>query len=560
MTYFEIIEGAFLLTILFTGGFYEFVAGLSSIILLSGLVFYFKKEKRWKGHVNDALLLTIGLPVFYLISCIWAVDPGMAIWGIVKYLPVFLFGIGCSILTSDERKKLLNKIPAAGSFMVAASLVFSLLPFLGKRLFVNGRLAGFFLYPNTFAIFLLAGMIILLCTFKERRKDIFCLFFLSMGLVLSASRAVLSLTVPMILLTILLMKKNTEKTLLIKELCAILLPVIVSVIFWAVSGNQSALTHVSSFSVSESTFLGRVLYWKDALPLIIGNPQGLGYLGSYLMQGAIQHGVYSVRSVHNGLLQLMLDVGWIPAILFLIAVFRAWRSKNTLLIQKLVLLVLTLHSLFDMDMDFTCIWMLILLCLDWEELKFHKVTVAKPIYLGLTVIFTGICLWIGSSSLFYYAGNARLSTVLDPGNTLGNMDVLVEEQDMEAQELLAKKILAQNPYVAIAWDVEANTALAAGDLEAYIRNKEKAIEVSRYTTEEYLDYFDSLRYVTGHYLEQGNKENAKYFMGKMQAIPEMLEKVKADTDPLAWKLQDQPVLMLTEEDLNSLMEIEEALK
>ena len=76
-------------------------------------------------------------------------------------------------------------------------------------------------------------------------------------------------------------------------------------------------------SLNESTFIGRIIYFKYGLRLIAKNPFGLGYLGFYYTEQFNQTAVYSVRYIHNELLQLLLDIGWLPAAFFAAALIAA---------------------------------------------------------------------------------------------------------------------------------------------------------------------------------------------------------------------------------------------
>lgn len=59
--------------------------------------------------------------------------------------------------------------------------------------------------------------------------------------------------------------------------------------------NIAFLERFYVFSIKESTFVGRLLYYYDALPVIRKNPFGLGYMGYYYIQQSIQTGVYFVK-------------------------------------------------------------------------------------------------------------------------------------------------------------------------------------------------------------------------------------------------------------------------
>lgn len=54
-----------------------------------------------------------------------------------------------------------------------------------------------------------------------------------------------------------------------------------------------------------------MLYWQDAMNLIVRHPMGVGYMNYYFIQPQIQTGYYFTKTVHNDLLQCVMDNGWL---------------------------------------------------------------------------------------------------------------------------------------------------------------------------------------------------------------------------------------------------------
>ena len=81
-----------------------------------------------------------------------------------------------------------------------------------------------------------------------------------------------------------------------------------AVILAVAAGSAGILERFTNISFGASTFLGRILYVQDALPLILKHPFGLGYYGYYFIQQSVQTGVYTVVNAHNELIQILLDV------------------------------------------------------------------------------------------------------------------------------------------------------------------------------------------------------------------------------------------------------------
>ena len=118
------------------------------------------------------------------------------------------------------------------------------------------------------------------------------------------------------------------------------------------AGSAGILERFTNISFGASTFLGRILYVQDALPLILKHPFGLGYYGYYFIQQSVQTGVYTVVNAHNELIQILLDAGVIPAVFMGAAVLRSVFTKRTQSRNRIVLSIMILHSLFDYDFQF----------------------------------------------------------------------------------------------------------------------------------------------------------------------------------------------------------------
>lgn len=543
---------------IYSGGYFELSSAFISILLCGTLLWRICQEKYTEIHMNDAVLCAVSIPLFYALSAIWAADRGLAVWGGVKYLPILLFGLNCALLSPDDRKKILMDLPLLASVLTVVSLLFSVIPAFRSQIFVAGRLGGFFMYPNTYAAFLAAAVLIWTEQFfdwvrnrkqtetKKKETGLLAEFvILSIGLYLSASRGVLVFFFPVFLLQLIRNRRavSGNYVILFFGILGMILTGLITIGF--LTDHRGIIDHLTSFSFTGSTLLGRILYWKDAIPIILKNPLGLGYMGYYCMQGSFQTGVYAVRSAHNGLIQIMLDVGWLPAIILLLALFRSFRSRTVSIWQKLMLLFLILHDSFDMNLDFIVMWFLLLLCLDWNELNSHRFRKHTGIAAALMTIGCACSLYIGTASYLYYCGYHAKSASLYPWNTFANIELMIEEADTRKQEEIADCIVKQNPYISLAWAVKANAKLEDGDVQSFFTYKEKSISLNRYDITSYEDYFEKLYVLVNRYYEAGDQESVKICLNKMMNINTMLEKVKADTDSLAWKLADKPVLELS---------------
>lgn len=320
---------------------------------------------------------------------------------------------------------MLRDLPVLGSIMVLTSCILRYIPALTDFFIINGRLGGFFQYPNTFASFLLMGMVVVFFDMQKRLPvRIVEILVLAFGFIQAGSRAAVLIAVPVLLVCALCQKNKKPTALLLGSLALS----IAAGILTAKAGNSSATDHLTEMSANASTFLGRLLYWRDALPVCLKHPFGLGYLGYYFMQGSFQSGVYSVRWVHNDLLQILLDVGWIPTVLCVVAAWKAIRCKCHSAMQKMVLVACLAHALCDFDLEYIFMFMIVLLTLDWEDGKSAELKMAG-VGAKVASLLTAFSLWIGIASAMTTLHLDTAAVRIYPWNTFSQMRLLTEDTD-----------------------------------------------------------------------------------------------------------------------------------
>lgn len=497
----EEVRKRFLL--LFRAGFglSFFLTGLYAVPACAGISLYWIGLFLWKRKQGKlvwprsrAFLAAGGISSFHLFSFTWAVDSGMAVWGAVRYLPVLLAALCIAQLSPEERRRILTDIPWIGAVMTLLAAWQQCLS-LGAGFEKGDLLPGFFQAPGTFACFLLLGIEICLwekVSHFSRWKQAACCVVLLLGLFQAAGQ-------------------------------------ILEISDWA------------------SLWWERLLYWKDAVPVILSHPLGQGYLGYYFTQGSFQTGHYSVQWVQNDFLQILLDIGWIPALLVLSAVVRTFRSQNASGLCRIVLLTWTLHGMIDCDLAFVSMYFVLLLCLDWEDDRKHTVSVPAILAVSPSVLLGTGCLYIGVSSALTGFGCHQLAATIYPWNTWSHLKLLDQADQMEEKERWADRILSQNAYAVPAWDAKALAACERGDFSRAITIKQQAISLARYSLEEYIGYFEILATGAERYQAAGEEEGAVYCRQEILSIQTMLDQVAAQTDPLAWKLADPPELEMPAE-------------
>lgn len=283
-----------------------------------------------------------------------------------------------------------------------------------------------------------------------------------------------------------------------------------AVLTYFLSGGE----HYDPAAAGSSTLLGRILYAKDLLPVILKHPFGVGYMGYYALQGSFQHGVYSVAYVHNELLQLLIDVGWLPAGLCAAAGIHGIFSRSASMRQRMLLVVLLGHALVDFDLQFLAIWLLLLPALQIDGGKCCRLrrTGAMSVTL-LAYCFLAVSFWLSIGDLLFLTGNAQAALRVTPFYTRALEKQLTTLDDAEQLNAVADQLLACSPYSALGHDAKANAAYASGNIRAMMQEKESAIACSRYTLAEYGDYFQKL-YTAMLFIGSREMTSARRFAGK----------------------------------------------
>lgn len=536
------------------GGYFVSVSALTGIFM-TGILFY---RMYWKKEITlarDLNLAAFAVLIFsYLLVSLWAIDSGMALTGFIKFLPLLLFYVLVSG-QQEEREKMISLLPLLGSLMTLFSFLMMQFPVYEEWVSVAGRLAGFFQYPNTYALFMLVCLIIALWRIDYRHPDWLDIVYALaavFGIAMSGSRTVFILTAAA-LIGILIIRAPGRKVVL-SVIAAGAAAVIVLAI---VAGSTGVLERFADISLSASTFLGRLLYARDAIPLILQHPFGLGYYGYYYIQQSIQTGVYSVVNVHNELLQMFLDVGVIPAVLMSAAVLRSVFAKHTNARNRLVLVILILHSLFDYDFQFLAMGFVLILFLDMRKIKIYKVPALTGAVLGIAgagaIVFA---VFAGLSDLMYTSGNNEKAFAIYNGNTQAETALLTEAGTTAEMKEIADDLISRNEYISVAYSAKARTAFSEGDIKGFIEDKLRAIELAPYQYDEYIDYLEILAYCENLYLQNGSPEDAKACAEKAAEIPDMLDRLREKTSSLAWEIDDRPEVTLSRENLELIEEME----
>jgi hypothetical protein len=529
---------AFALCVLFFGMYYEFCGAVMTVTLAVAVCLFLWKNRKleWKGTVG--MLLYLLFLFGYAVSIFYGTDSGMAFLGIGKVLWIFPFLLLYQQMEAEGRERLFAAIPWIGSAATAVGLLGAWIPGLKDVLWVNGRLGGFFQYPNTMAVFLLAGVILLLYAEGQTWKNLLCVAVLCAGIAATGSRTAMVLSVLSVVVIIL----RTRKWRYLLLLAAVALA---GAAYIVLTGDTSTVGRILKISVAESTLVGRILYAEDALPLLLSHPFGMGYLGYYYSENMVQTGVYTVRFVHNDWLQIGLDIGWIPMLAYLLALLKGIFGKQAPEAKKWVLAVVFLHGLLDFDLSYTVMLCLVLLILDDIELPKIKAVVIPKTAVGITmaalVLLGG---YLAVPTLAGYWEQDALAAAVFPWDTEANLKLLSEAEDIDEVEALADRILRQNDTCALAYYAKAVAAYYVDDYDGVITFQKAAIARDYYNYEEYLNYAAMLYDGIAYGADAQTQENCRE---ELSRIPDLLDEAKAKQSSLGKKIADQPELEIDDQ-------------
>jgi len=536
------------------GGFHEYLSCIFSIVILVWLFLYLKTEKQLNIYKNGTSLAVCVMVIFYGLSALWAVDFGMAMIGFLKFLTLPLFMLGM-MQRKENRAEIKHYLPYMTAIMVVVSAIGMQIPLFTSFFSVAGRLAGFFQYPNTFALLILVSELLILGKEQIKKTDYVVLIVLLLGLLYTGSRTVFVLAILSNFVLAILSKQKRVKTICLGGIAV----VVVSVVIYALmSGGSDIIDRFLSISLEESTFVGRILYFIDALPLILKNPLGLGYMGYYYMQQSIQTGLYSVMYIHNDFLQIILDVGWVPFVLLLVAIVRVLLKNEKSISEKIILLVMIMHSCFDFNLQFLAVFCLFLVFLDVDSGK--KIAIKKQlggIYAGVGVVIV-LSAYIGISLLLIRMEKYEEAYAIYPWNTQNAIVILTQTEDLTEAEELAQKILDQNEHVTIGYSVKARKAYSQGDFGNVIQYKNLIFEKAPFQYDEYEEYCYMLINGISLYMQAGDADSAKICKQELLGVRERLENLEKRLSVLGSKIKDQPQTELPEEIENYLDKLEVA--
>ncbi len=545
----------------FFGAYTEFTGCVSLVILCLAGIFCLRRHYR-PIRLNLELIGVFCLSAGYLVTVAYAVDRGLAFLGFVKFLNLTAAALICSQTGADSRMKVLRCVPFIGCFQMLFAVPAYFIGPMREYFYTYGRFHGGFGYSNSFALFLLCGIVILFFSGIELKAPLklTAAVVLIAGILLSGSRMTFILLVPVLVFTAVKQKKYRVPLIVSGAVV-----IAAAAVYGIVSGNTENIARFLDFSVSESTYFDRLLYYYDALRMIPKHLFGLGYKGYQFAVPGAQSGFYSVTFVHCEYLQFILDTGVIPAAVFFAGYFKNF-FEDIPFGSKLLLGVIALHAAVDFDFQFLSVLLLVPLVMKYEEkapVKSKKKQPARPKYKAVLTVVCAFALlggaYLSAATGLESAGNYSVASGLYPGLTMSRLALLRTETDADKAGELAGKIVKQNSYIAYAYDVLARRAAAENDFETAIEMKDEAVRRAPLTIEEYTDKFDILYRAITYADEKGDRELLLSACEKTVALPDELAEAKARLSTLGRKITDIPDLELPDRITDYIAQLEKLL-
>lgn len=561
----------FIITLAFCGGYYEYISAIIGAFLAVYVIVYCQKFSIYKVESNiitcknflekyNYVVVTAFISLMYFITSIYAVDTGMALTGAVKKSAPLLFAISLLALNRDYRQKIIDKLPEIAALLTIAAAVCALIPVLRPYIITAGRFCGTFGYANTYALFILLALIVLLETFNQRKSyvNIIITVILLSGMWFSGSRYTWVLTFICLIIYAFHKKEMRKYT-------SIVIAVLAAATMLAGVLFKNSETIGRFFSTNLSTLYGRFLYWQDGLMLAVKHPFGMGYLGYYYKETQIQTGVYTVRFVHNDWLQLILDIGFIPFLIIAAFLLKVLCSKSYKFINKLLIFTIAVHSFMEFDMEHTGIVFILLIILsckketEKENLP-DKKTKPKELEASIStkpiaIILGILCIYFSIPLCLYAVGKNKSAAMIYPIYTDAQLANLSSEKDYDKASQIADKILSQNDTAFLAYDAKAMVAWNKLDYEGMVHYKKEAIKRNKFDYSEYSDYLVMLNEALSYYLDNGDDISAMKVVSDMKELLTIIKENKSKVSRLGKMIDDKVKIDLPDEIVSQIEEM-----
>ncbi len=343
----------------------------TALLVLSIILTIYKISTEGFSEKNGTVKLMLAALLLYAV--IGVIGGNLSV---ISILPVPKILLAADMLILIERKEAERFIKGIWIGCIAVCIAglaayIGLISIPGSVLYDNGiyRLQSVIQYANTTALFMAVGyMITVYYRIKTKKTGLFILeAMFATALLLTFSKMMTAVFIVSLAAWGIIFKKRG---------------VIISAVFILTAFTVLLAYNGGIGNTESSSFISRFVYMKDAVSAIGKNPVwGLGSGMWRYKQFAYQSMPYDVSYVHNGILQIAVDAGVVPACLFVVStaayiiktVKRLKETKNETGILLITLFIMILiHSLVDIDMSFGAVPALLAVCVSASQKETEK--------------------------------------------------------------------------------------------------------------------------------------------------------------------------------------------
>lgn len=521
-----------LASVLFYGGYYDCTVLLFGAVLVILLLFSVRQSGSLRLPAGPEALCLYALLLFHLAALPFAVSRGMALTGALRIGVWILFFLYAFTYTPEERQDILTVTAWFGALL---SLLSSAL-FLWQRATgfqdPNGRADGPFDYANTWALFQLVCLLLLLLRRNRKSRDLAAMAILLLGIWLSGSRGTFLLLLALAVflgLRSLILERRARPVLVGLGL------LLAAGILANLIGGGMVLDRLAALSPSSSSLNGRLLSWLDGLTLLKVHPMGIGRGGYLYLQPLVQTGPYTLRHIHNEYLQAALDGGLLSGLLLAGLVLCLILRKGIPFRERLVMIAIAAHAVIDFDLQYTAVAFILLLCGAGGKSRDLPVTRRLPLRLGGMALALVLC-WGATGYGLSLLGRDRAAARLLPGDLELAENALLSSDTPEEAETAARRILASTDLSMIAWDWAAGKAAGEDRPMEAVHARYQYLLLNPYRGEVYEEMTSMLEALWPD-ASPGERDTLRE---TAEDVTDRLKEVEARTRPSAYRMAEPP--------------------
>ncbi len=268
----------------------------------------------------------------------------------------------------------------------------------------------------------------------------------------------------------------------------------------------------------------------------------------------VQTGMYYTKFVHNDYLQMALDIGIIPLIIFLVIVVKSLISKQNIKLNKIIIIAIMSHMFMEFDLQFMIIFYILILCLDEKNYKTYEIKQSITLDTIIFIIFFIFSYYSFAYFMNYIGKNNITNNMIN--STEAKISLMIDTKNLDNAKKIADEILKKNKYVYQAYNINSLYYLQKKEFDKMIENKKKDIALDKYNSKVYEEYVYMLSEVLQYYAKLENTEMIEKYCNYILEVKNIIETVKSNTSNLAKKLQDSSEIVLDENVVNYIEETE----